>query len=147
MIRRLIAAAVLAAVSFVGAAEAQNVAVIQQRQALFKQMGDASVPIGRMLRGEIPYDAAAVQAFLTSVTTVAPQLPGLFPDDSRTGGNTAALPALFTARTEVNALFQRLGTAAAAARTSITDQATLRANMPAVVGVCGECHRVYRERR
>ena len=128
-------------------ADAQNLTVIQQRQALFKQMGDGSVAVGRMLRNEQPFDLAAAQSFLATVATNAPQFAALFPADSRTGANTAALPAIWQNQTEVNGLFARLGATATAARAAVTNEATFRANAPGVLGVCGECHRTYRERR
>jgi cytochrome c556 len=132
------------AVGVAGYAAAQNLAPITQRKALLKEIGDSVGPIGPMLRRERPFDLAAVQASLTIIARNAPQLPALFPSDNRTGGDTRALPALFERKAEVDALFARLGTAATAARTAITDEATFRAQMPGVLGVCGECHRTYR---
>lgn len=144
--RRSIALLIAAtlAVGAVGYATAQNLAPITQRRALLKEIGDSTGPIGPMLRRERPFELAPVQAFLTIAARNAPQLPALFPPDSRTGGETRALPALFERKAEVDALFGRLATAAAAARTGITDEATFRAQLPAVLAICGECHRAFR---
>jgi cytochrome c556 len=138
----LIAAALVTGAA--GYAAAQNLAPITQRKALLKEIGDGIGPIGPMLRRERPFDLAVVQASLTVIARNTPQLPALFPPDSRTGGETRALPALFDRKAEVDALFGRLTTAATAARTGITDEATFRAQFPGVLAVCGECHRSFR---
>lgn len=129
---------------FAGIALAQNAGAITQRRAYLKEMGDASAPVGRMVRGETPFDLAPVQAFLDIVARNAERLPAQFPPDSRTGGETRALPAIWERHSEFTGLFARLRERAVAARAAITNEATFRPNITQVLGVCGECHRPFR---
>lgn len=126
-----------------GMAVAQNASAIAERRALLKQIGDAVGPLGRMLRREQAFDLAIVQASFGVLATNAARLPAAFPADSRTG-DTKALPVIWDRKPEFEALFNRMSTQAAAARTRVTDEASFRAAAPQVLGVCGECHRSFR---
>jgi cytochrome c556 len=144
MRRSLVVAVVLATAAAVGgAALAQNAATIAQRRALLKTMGDSVGPIGPMLRREQPFALEPVQRALATIAATAPQMPPLFPNDARTG-DTRALAAIWERKPEFEALFARLGSTATAARAAVVDEASFRAQMPAVLGVCGECHRPFR---
>ena len=48
-----------------------------------------------MLKGEAPYDNAVVQKSLATIADGSKKLPVLFPDTSKTGGDTAALPKIW----------------------------------------------------
>src|SRR5579863_6840376 len=70
-------------------AVAADVNAIAQRRALMKSNGDAAKTLAGMLKGA-PFDLAAAQASLKTFVDVATKMPALFPDDSKTGGDTAA---------------------------------------------------------
>lgn len=143
MIGRLVVAAALLSVG-VTAAVAQS-AAIQARKDVLKTFGPASRAPGLMLRGEAPFELAAVQAALRVFAEGAPKLPALFPDDSQSG-DTKALPLIWQEKDKFNAIFTKLEADSKAAMTSITSEATFKTEMPKVLGNCGTCHTAYRAR-
>ncbi len=72
-------------------------AAIGQRKDILKTFGGALKEPGGMMKGEVPFDLAKVQASLKTLAEGAPKLKGLFPDDSKTG-DTAALPTIWKRR-------------------------------------------------
>ena len=109
------------------AALAQNTDVIKARQALYKGMGAATKEPAGMLKGA-PFDLKAVDAALDTYIDAAKKLPGLFPDDSKTGEKTQALPAIWEHKEDFTARLAKFGADAAAAKAAITDETSLKAN-------------------
>ena len=73
--------------------------------------------------------------------------PALFPDDSKTGGDTEALPAIWENKADFDARFAKFAKDASAASAAISDEASLKANAPAVFQNCGGCHEKYRAKK
>ena len=117
--------------------------VIAQRRALMKANGDAAKIAFGMLK-DAPFDLAAGQAALKTFADAAGKMPALFPDTSKTGGDTAALPAIWENKADFTARFDKFGKDAAAALAGITDEASYKAKMPDVFKNCGGCHELYR---
>jgi cytochrome c556 len=137
---------VLAAVAFgATAVSAQNVAVIKERQDHLKSIGDAVKPVGAMYKGEADFDLAKVQAALKVMQEKAPLLPALFPDDSKTGEDTEALPIIWDEKADFESRFKKLGDAAKAAEASITDEETFPDTWKEVMGNCSGCHKKFRK--
>ena len=126
------------------AALAQNTDVIKSRQAIYKSMGAATKGPADMLKGAAPYDQKTVDAALDIYIDAAKKLPGLFPDDSKTGEKTQALPAIWAHKDDFVARFATFGADAMAAKASIKDEASLKASLPKVLANCGGCHKEYR---
>jgi cytochrome c556 len=120
-------------------------AAIAQRQAILKTYGIASKQAGAMLKGAAPFDLAAVQTSLKTIADGAPKLKELFPDDSKTGGDTEALPALWENKADVLSRFDKLAESAQAAAAAIKDEASFKSEWPKVGANCGGCHRLYRK--
>lgn len=140
MIRPFLLAAVLA----VTASQAfANSPAIGERKALLKEMGQASGPVGKMLRGDDTFDLAKVQAALKVIAANTSKLPEFFPEDSQTG-DTKSLPAIWQNKSDVVGRFGKLHQEASAAGLAITDEASFKAEMPKVLGNCGACHQNYR---
>jgi cytochrome c556 len=137
----LIAAAAIA--GSIGFAAAQG-DVIAQRKELMKSVGQATAPIGPMLRGEQPFDLARVQAALDTYSRVAKASPALYTPGSA-AGDTRLLPAALTERDKFVGLFASWDAAATAAKAAITNEATFKTEMPKVLGACGACHQPYRK--
>ncbi|HLW92097.1 MAG TPA: cytochrome c [Roseiarcus sp.] len=116
---------------------------IAQRRALMKENGKAAQAIAAMLKGA-PFDLATVQASLKTFVNAAQKAPALFPDDSKTGGDTHALPAIWENKADFNAHFAKLGDDATAALATIKDAASLKATMANFFDDCGSCHQTYR---
>jgi cytochrome c556 len=140
MIRPLLIAAVLAMTTAPAWADSP---AIGQRKALLKEMGQASGPVGKMLRGEDSFDLSKVQAALKIITANTAKLPEFFPEDSQSG-DTKALPAIWQNKSDVVGRFGKLQQEASAAGLAITDEASFKAQMPKVLGNCGACHQTYR---
>jgi cytochrome c556 len=120
---------------------------IEERQKILKGMGDATKPVAAMLKGQAPFDLAAVQKALDTYIDGAKKLPDLFPDDSKTGHKTEALPKIWDEKPKFEAIYEKLGKDADAARASITDEASLKTSFPKVLGDCKACHDDYREKK
>jgi cytochrome c556 len=143
----MLRAALLAASLFAipAMALAQNVDIIKERKKNFEAMGDAAKPTGQMLKGEVEFDIAAVKNAIKVFQEKAAVQPKLFPDDSKEGAKTEALPAIWENKADFEERFTKLAEAAKAADASITDVDTFEAEWPKVMGNCGGCHKKYRK--
>jgi cytochrome c556 len=142
MIRMLVAASALAI--SVQAAVPQNLDVIKLRQQTMKDTGAAAGNVAKILKGQAAFDLAVVQASLHTLVDTGKKMPGLFPEDSKTGNNTKALPEIWANKADVDARFAKLGQDATDALATIKDQATFAANFPPIFKNCGGCHEKYR---
>ena len=120
---------------------AQNTAAIKARQDLMKANGAALKEPGAMAKGEAPFDLAKVKASLKTLQDNSAKLKGLWPEDSKTGGDTRALPAIWTDMKGYLAWFDGMAKDAKAAEASIKDEASFKALYPAVAATCSNCHR------
>ena len=141
MIRTLIAAGIVVVAASAVMAQTDPIA---QRRALMKANGDATKDVGGMLKGAVPFDLAKVQAALKIYANTAKTAPGLFPDTSKTGGDTGALPKIWEDKPDFEARFVQLDKDATAAMASITDEASFKATAGGVLKNCGGCHELYR---
>lgn len=129
-----------------GAVVAQN-DPIAQRKALMKAVGDAGRAPAAMLKGEQPFNLAAVQAALKAMQDAAKASPALYPDNSKSGGDTVALPKIWENKADFNAKLAKFERDATGGLSKITDEASFKANYPSILRGCGDCHRDYRARR
>lgn len=127
------------------AALAQNVAVIKERQDHLETMGKAVGKVGKMFKGDEDFDLAKVQETLKLVQDKAAVLPKLFPDDSKKGEDTEALPAIWESKKDFEDRFPKLAGAAKVASAAITDEMNFVDEWPKVVDNCKECHKKYRK--
>lgn len=123
---------------------AQSTGAITLRKDTMKALGGATKGPGAMAKGEAAFDLAIVQASLKTLETTAPKGKTVFPDASK-DGDTAALPAAFTNKSDLFAKFDKLAADAKAAQAAIKDEASFKAEWPKVVANCGGCHKVYRK--
>lgn len=122
----------------------QNVDIIKQRKDLLDQMGKAAKEPGRMMKQEAPFDEATVQAALDTIIANVAKLPELFPDDSKTGGETEALPAIWENKADFISRYEKLLADAKAAKVAVSDEFEFMETWPKVAGNCGGCHKKYR---
>src|SRR5262245_14860707 len=106
MIRTVVAVSALAVV--VTAAFAQE-DPIKARQALMKATGQQAAAGAKMVKGEEPFDLAKAKAIFVALQETAAKGPNLFPENSKTGGDTAADPKIWSNMTEFKAMFAKLG--------------------------------------
>ena len=134
----------VALLGFVSAAGAQNTDVIAARQAIYKGFGAATKPVAAMLKGDADFDLEAVKKSLAVYQDGAAKLPGLFPEDSKTGHDTEASGSIWANKSDFEGRFAKFGADAKADVTSITDKASFNAEMPKLLAQCGACHKQYR---
>jgi cytochrome c556 len=120
-------------------------AAIGQRKDIFKSFGGAMKEPGGMMKGEVPFDLAKVQASLKTLSEGAPKLKGLFPDDSKTGGDTGALPVIWDKKADFEGRFDKMAADATAAAAAIKDEASFKAEWPKIGANCGGCHKEYKK--
>jgi cytochrome c556 len=117
---------------------------IAARKALMKSNGQAAGAVAKMIKGEAPFDLATAQKSFATFQDVAAKMPSLFPENSKTGGETAASPKIWENMADFKAKFVKFGADAKAAAGSVKDLDSLKAAMAIVGKNCGGCHETYR---
>ena len=115
------------------------------RHELMEDVGKAAKPLGKMLKGEIDYDADVVMASLQTWHDVSTQIGDLFPAGTETGMDTEAAPAIWEDRAGFDEAIVKWRTAVEAAQAAAP--ATLEAAKTTVGPVfqtCKGCHDTYR---
>ncbi len=136
-----------------GIALGVTVAVAQQdpiaaRKALMKANGDEAKIGAAMIKGQAPFDLTAAKKIFAAWEDAAVKMPELFPDNSKTGGETAARAEIWENLTDVKARFAKLGTDAKAAAASVTDLDSFKAAFGNIgKNDCGGCHEKYRVKK
>jgi cytochrome c556 len=146
MIMRTLLAA-LAVTASVGVVLAQS-DPIKTREHLMKENNDHADIVVKMVKGELPYDAKAVAAAFEQWADTAHKLPGLFPDNSKTGEKTRASPKIWENKKDFDEKAAAFGKAVADNRAkAVASLAGLRASINAVGKACSDCHEDYRLKR
>ena len=127
------------------AALAQNLGVIKQRRDLYEAMGKSVKQPTKAYKGDDKFDLAKVKAALKVIQETTAKLPALFPDESKTGGDTEALPKIWDNKADFEGRMKKLNAAAKAAESSITDEAAFQAQWKDFMGHCSGCHKEYRK--
>jgi cytochrome c556 len=118
---------------------------IAARQALMKQNDAHARTVVMMMRGRTAFDAAKVDEAFAQWADTAQKLPGLFPEDSKTGGDTHALPKIWQTKSDFDAKAAAFGKAAAENRAKATASLDgLKAAISVVGAACDNCHKDYR---
>jgi len=145
MIRTMFAVASVAAVALgVTVAFAQQ-DVIKERKAIMKGNGDQAKIGAGMAKGEQPFDLAAAQKVFATYADAAAKMPSLFPDNSKTGEDTAALPKVWEDMADFKAKFAKFGDDAKAAQASVKDLDSFKTAFGDIgKNDCGGCHQIYR---
>jgi cytochrome c556 len=121
------------------AAYSQNVEAIKQRREAMRAIARAGAEPFKMMKGEAPFDMAAVQAVLKAIDEHAPKFKGMFPEDSKVGA-TEATAKVWAARAEFDAVADKWVADAKVAATLIKDEATFKVEYAKLAASCGGCH-------
>jgi cytochrome c556 len=144
MIRSALVMVALAAGVTAVAAQSDPIAA---RRALMKANGDQAKIAGAMVKGEAPFDLAKAKVVFTTFAESGEKAPSLFPDNSKTGGDTAALPKIWEDRADFDARLAKFAADARAAANSVTDLDSFKAAMGTIGKQCGGCHENYRQKK
>lgn len=126
-------------------AAAQNTEVIEQRQELMKENGRSAKTAGEMIKGEAAFDPATAATIFADMHEVAVEFGDYFPEDSQTGAETEAAPAIWERPDEYQAAlvkFQEDTQAAIDAAPQDID--TFRQAFGRVAENCRSCHEEFR---
>jgi cytochrome c556 len=142
----------LAALSMIAlAASAQAPApkpeqVIAYRQSLFKTIGWNFAPMGAMVKGSKPWDAAEFKRRSIAVAFAAVQLDEAFAAGSDRGAVTDALPAIWENPDDFAAKLKAFRQASNALRVAAAggEQERIKTAFGEVRRTCGDCHESYR---
>jgi cytochrome c556 len=145
MIRTVLAiAAVALGITAVTSATAQQDA-IKARQELMKRSGQQMGVVGRMTRGQDPFDPAKVNAAFDAWADKAQKLPTAFPEASRRG-TTNALPKVWEDRAGFSAAIAKFQKDVADNRAKAAANVDgLKEAFQAVLNDCNSCHEKFRK--
>ena len=141
MITRIALAAVVAAFAITTVVAQSD--PIAARKGLMKNNNDQGRIAREIIDGKRPYSNEVAQKVFATFEDTAAKLPGLFPDNSKTG-DTRALPVIWEKKAEFNAAAAKLGADAKAAAAKSKDLDSFKASMSEVGRNCGTCHDAWR---
>ncbi len=116
---------------------------ITARRELMKRSGEQAKIGGLMIRGDLPFDLAKARAIFAVFAEKAAKLPGLFPDNSRTG-DTRARPAIWEQPDEWKAAIAKFAVDTKEASARTTDLETFKEAFRVVGKNCLSCHEAFR---
>lgn len=124
---------------------AQNAAVIKERQNAMKAVGRAARTAGQMVKGEVPFDAAKAAEVFAAMKATSAKYGTLFPEDSKTGEETEAAPAIWEKPAEFQAAVVKFDTdITAAIAADPQDLGAFKASFATVAQNCRNCHQEFR---
>ena len=145
-LRSLLAAAVIATGGIYAAQAADEPQVV--RQEMMKKVGGAVGASAKMVKGEMPYDAAAAKAAMETIAMVMSTYPDLFPAGSEEGFETEAKAEIWQNMDDFKAKSAKLEMEAAAiAASAPADVDAFRAAFGPLTQNCGACHELYRVKK
>ena len=116
------------------------------RKALMKENGRQSGIAREMIEGKQPFDLAKAKAALANFAAVSEKGKNLWPDDSKSGGDTASLPAIWENKADFEAKLAKLSADAKAQDPGVKDLDSFKAAMAEIGKNCGGCHNTYRKK-
>jgi cytochrome c556 len=121
---------------------------IAARKALMKANGEAAKTGAAMMKGEAPFDLDKARKVFATFENAGEKAPALFPNSSKTGGDTAADPKIWENLPDFKARLEKLGADAKAAGAEVTDLASFKAAFGNIgKNDCGSCHQTYRVKK
>jgi cytochrome c556 len=145
MIRAFFAVAAIAL--GVGVALAQQ-DPIAARRALMKANGDEAKTGAAMAKGEAPFDLAKARKIFATFEDAAQKMPVLFPETSKSGGDTAARLEIWQNMDDFKARFAKFAADTKAASADVKDLDSFKAAFGTIgKNDCGGCHEKYRVKK
>lgn len=141
----LLATAVLAGPA--AAADSPKDKAVKYRQAVMTVVGSNFKPMGAMVKGEIPFDAAVFARHASDLAAITGVdiLRG-FPEDSE-GGDSEAKPDIWLDWEDFKAKMEDMSRESAALAKVATggDKGAIKAQFGKTAKTCKACHKAYKE--
>lgn len=122
--------------------------VVKSTQAQMKATGRAmGATLSPIMKGEKPYDQAAVSEALKTLEDTAKQLPSMFPASIKAvkfEGDFNTTPKIWDDAAGFKAKIDEYAKAVSDAKASVKDLDSLKAAMPALGKGCAGCHETFR---
>jgi cytochrome c556 len=121
--------------------------LVNQNQTIMKGNGKNAGILAAMVKGEKPYDQAAVDAALTQLDDTAKKLPTMFPESVKglkAEGDYSTSPKIWEDKAGFDAHIASFAKVVTEAKAKIRDIDTLKATFPGIGKECGGCHETYR---
>ncbi len=113
-----------------------------------KANGDQAKIGAAMMNREAPFDLDKAHKVFAAWEDAAAKMPALFPDNSKTGGDTAADPKIWESMDDLKARFAKFGADAKDAEAKVTDLDSFKAAFGSIgKNDCGGCHEKYRVKK
>src|SRR5205085_1922396 len=107
---------------------------------IMKANGQAARTAVQMAKGDIPFDAAKAQDIFKQFSDAAAKMPNLFPDNSKTGGETTASPKIWDDMAGFKAGFAKFDEDSKAAAAKAKDLDSFKTAFGDVAKNCNSCH-------
>jgi cytochrome c556 len=122
--------------------------LVKQNQDTMKSNAKNLGAMIDMVKGQKPYDQAAVAAGLAQLEETAKKLPTMFPDSIK-GMNPSdskyeVSPKIWEDKAGFQAKIEEFAKVVAQAKPKITNLDSLKANATAIGKACGNCHETFR---
>jgi len=141
MLRLMLTVAACVLAASLAAAQTNPIAA---RKALMKANGEQAKIGAAIAKGDAPFDAAKVQTIFVTFVEAAEKAPALFPDNSKTGGKTEALPSIWKNKADFEARLAKFGADVKAAQAETKDLASFKAIWAGLIRKnCTGCHEKY----
>ncbi|MCO5131008.1 MAG: cytochrome c [Xanthobacteraceae bacterium] len=130
-----------------GAVFAQQDIVNQRQTEMKNNAKNLGGVLVAMVKGEKPYDQAAVDAALGVLVANAKVLSTQFPDSTkglRSGDKYSASPKIWENRADFESHLASFAKVVNEAKASVKDLDTLKATVPLIGKQCANCHETYR---
>ena len=130
-----------------GAVMAQQDVAVQQ-QNLMKSQGKSMYGVlGKTVKGEMPYDQAAIDTALKDLGADVVKIPNTFatnPKEDIPNANFASSPKIWQNKTDFDAKVPAVTKAIDEQKGKIKDAATLKVAFDSIQEKCTGCHETYR---
>lgn len=120
---------------------------VAKTQAAMKSNLKSALALNAMVKGEKPYDQAAVDTALSELEDVAKRFTSLFPNSIKglkPDGNFYASEKVWTERADFEAHVANFTKAVGEAKGKIKNLDTLKATFPVINKECLGCHETFR---
>ena len=120
---------------------------IAARKELMKANGAASRLGNQMIKGEVAFDPVKAKEVLQTFAKTAQTAHTYFPPNSKTGGNTEALPSIWENQAEFRKRFDDWAADIKRVSAQTNDLGSFKEAFGSVTKACGGCHEKFRMKK